>query len=83
MAGVFTVVAEPRITTRRRPTGQAVVRPADEVVATHVATCPYCSRETVVRTGEQGVVYGSCPHFISLQQRGTEIEVLFEAKRAA
>jgi len=71
------VIAIAKITTRFRPTQSAVPQAVEEVLTTHAALCPLCSRETRVGFGEGAVVYGGCVHFQQITQHRDAITLSF------
>jgi hypothetical protein len=77
-----TVVAVPSITTRIRPTAQICGRPVPETLTSHFGVCPHCQRETHIRLGGAGTIYGGCSHFAAIEQCGTEIRILFSEAAA-
>ncbi len=76
----MTIQARPKIVHRVRPY-TAIQRPKLEVQTSHSALCPHCSRETRVLRGASGVIYGSCGHFKNFEERGDQINVIFESAR--
>jgi hypothetical protein len=71
------VRATEKITTRCRPETRREQEPAPEQITSHAALCPVCERETRVKIGVEGHVFGSCQHFAGIVQRGEEISIEF------
>jgi hypothetical protein len=58
-------------------------RPAEEVITTHAATCPHCSRETRVGVLDvEVIVYGSCSHMTGVETTGDQVAILFQKQVA-
>jgi hypothetical protein len=73
-----TVKTFSRIVTRVRPFPMPEAMPVTEVLTTTAAVCPGCRRETRLRTGDVATIYGSCKHFLAIQQAGGNLAILFE-----
>ncbi len=73
------ISASERITTRIRPVPNPRATLVEEVLTTHAAICPACSREARIGLGAAATVYGGCSHFRGIRQAGDVIEVLFDS----
>jgi hypothetical protein len=68
-----------KITTRIRPVPTPPAKPVEEILSTHAATCPQCSRETRVGLGAEATLYGGCVHVRGIQQQAGNVSITFEA----
>jgi hypothetical protein len=80
MAITHTVITDSKITTRVRPVPNLSARPAEEVITTHAASCPECSRETRIGLGPQAAIYGGCVHIAAIEQSTAGVAIRFEVR---